>query len=382
MKLHLLIRFLTLPVLIGLGVECAHGQADFAKRLVRHQLIHTGANSPGSVSVTNSAGVYTLAFNGDETISYRLDTTDPSVVQGAIRIYESSSDCWPIRDGGACFRTNAGLCFFPSQLAQYTTLTSVRTSINAVALDYTLNFEGVHKLRTTYELIGKNLRIHVQDVDQSPALLKGWAGLYVGATMGTEEPKYLTIQGALCTPIVLFRKGAAHYFLGNMLDMVNSNSADANLLRDTLVPGMTSVRYGFETYNLYKKQANGEICGFMDDTLNLTISSKIKDVFVTPNWSASPYRDLLTGRVMINFPNSIWTDYLALWNLFESWGVDNIAGYYFHWSNSAPDYAGETFGPDWYPAKNSSLFATVMQQGVAKGRFQPATLSRTRRARR
>ncbi|HTF89552.1 MAG TPA: Ig-like domain-containing protein [Planctomycetota bacterium] len=331
------------------------------------QLIHTGAASPGTVTVTQAAGVYTLRFVGDETISYSVDTNDTNVKKGVIRVYESTSDCWPVRDAGVCFRNSGNLCYFPTNLAPYTTLTSVNSTASSLVLDYTLNFEGVHKMQTTYELKGKNLRIHVKDLDGSLAFLRNWAGLYVGPTLGTEEPKYLSMQGALSTPIVLFRKGAKHYFLGNMLDMVNSNAATVNMYKDPLQAGMTSVRYGLETYNLYKKINNGEVCGTLDDTLNITISSKIKDVLVTPNWPGSPYRDLLTGRVMVNFPNSVWTDYPALWNLFDSWGLDNVAGYFFHWSNSAPDYIGDTFGPDWYPAKNSNGFKTAVQSGVAKG---------------
>ncbi|MBK8180178.1 MAG: Ig-like domain-containing protein [Planctomycetes bacterium] len=356
-------------LLLGAGTRSVHGQAT------RNQLIHTGATSPGVVTVTQAAGVYLLTFVGDETISYRLDTTDASVARGAIRIYEATSDCWPIRDGGVCFRNNAGQCLFPAQLAPYTSLTGVSASAEAVFLDYTLNYEGVHHMRTTYRLTGKNLRIRVQDLDGGTAHLKNWAGLYVGPTQGTEEPKYLTIQGALGTPVVLFRKGQAHYFLGNMLDLVNSNAAGANLLRDTLQAGMSSVRYGFETFNLYNRQSDGKVCGSLDDTLNLTISSSIKDVLVTPNWPGSPYRDLLTGRVMVDFPNSVWDDYPALWDLFESWGLDDLAGYYFRWSNSAPDWIGENFGPDWYPAKDPALFTTAIQAGVAKGYLLGANTS-------
>ncbi len=360
MHLNSLTRCLVLLALLLAGAKEAQAQA-------RNQLIHTGATSPGGVSVTQSAGVYTLKFVGDESISYRVDTTDPAVAKGAIRVYESTSDCWPIRDGGVCYRNNAGLCYFPSNLAPMTSLTAVTSNADSLSLDYTLNYEGVHKMRTTYKLTGKNLRIRVLSLDTTNTFLKNWAGLVVGATQGTEEPKYLTIQGALGTPIVLFRNGAAHFFLGTMLDFVNSNASNANLQRDTLVPGMTSVRYGFETYNLYSKQSNGDVCGRMDDTLNLTLSSKIKDVLVTPSWSASPYRELLTGRVMVDFPNSTWNDYPALWNLYESWGMDNIAGYYFKWTNSAPDWNGESLGPDWYPAKSAASFNTAIQAGIAKG---------------
>ena len=349
--------------LLALNFGVGHVQAQAPQK----QLLHTGATSPGTVAMTQSAGVYTLSFVGDETIVYSLDTTDPSVIKGAIRVYEATSDCWPIHDGGVCFRNAAGICLFPSFLSTYTSLSSVSTSANSVTLDYTLNYEGVHHMRTTYQLTGKNLRIRVEDRDGSHAYLDNWAGLYVGFATGTEEPKFIAIQGALATPLVLFRKGTQHFFLANMLDLASSNAASANLLKTPVGPGATTVRFGLETYNLYNKLSNNQVCDVMDDTLNLTISSKIKDVLVTPNWSGSPYRELLTGRVMIDFPNSIWNDYPALWDLFESWGVDNVAGYFFHWSNSAPDYNGETLGPDWYPAKNPALFQTAIQQGNAKG---------------
>ncbi len=69
-----------LLALLVIGTERAHAQN-------RNQLVHTGSTSPGVVTVTQAAGVYTLRFVGDETISYQVDTTDPSVAKGTIRVY-------------------------------------------------------------------------------------------------------------------------------------------------------------------------------------------------------------------------------------------------------------------------------------------------------
>ena len=52
----------------------------------------------------------------------------------------------------------------------------------------------------------------------------------------------------------------------------------------------------------------------------------------------------------------------------EDWGLDEIAGYFFHWSAGAPDVPGGMHvGPDWYPATDAQNFSSMAHAGAAKG---------------
>src|SRR5205814_716396 len=129
------------------------------------------ANAPGTVTVSFSNNVYSLRFVGDEVIDYHIDLNQPLVPQGKIRVYEASSDCWPIYDGALGYRDAAGIDHSIGYLSGYASLTGQSMTADSVILDFTHNLtaigDGIRHCRTTYRLRGKMLSIRVQDMDQS-----------------------------------------------------------------------------------------------------------------------------------------------------------------------------------------------------------------------
>ena len=71
------------------------------------------------------------------------------------------------------------------------TLTGQSMTANSVVLDYTDNFDGVHHRRHTYKIVGKTLRVRLQDLDQNLAYSPNYTGVYVGPTEGTPNAKIL-----------------------------------------------------------------------------------------------------------------------------------------------------------------------------------------------
>lgn len=336
------------------------------------RLVHTGSRAVGTVTVTRvfPDPTYLMHFSGDEEIEYQINPRDTWVKHGAIRVYEKYSDAWPIDRGGVGWRDASGTAYSTPFLEGYCTMTSQSSTANSVVFDYTDTYEGVHHRRHTFTLEGKSLRVRVQDLDQNHAWRSNYCGLLIGATKGTESPKYLPMQGALGTPITMFKNGAAHYFLGNMLDLYSSNSASWILdQQGHLGPTSTSCRFNVSTFPYYSQSSTGELSAPLDDTINVTVSSKLKDVFVTPTQGPSPYRELLENRTMGLFAGPTWAPYTQLWDKFAQWGIDDIAGYYFTGWTSRPidPPLNQNGGPDWYPALDPTNFASMVAAAKTKG---------------
>jgi len=352
---------LTLVSLLGLQALASAQAGD--------HLVHLGSLVPGTVSVQRVGYVYHLRFDGDEHLDYQINLADHPVTHGMLRVYEASSASWPIHDGGAAYLLANGQVGGPAYLTVYTTLTDSYATADSVVLEFADNADGgSHHRRYTFRLQGKALTIRAQDLDASTTHFANFCGLLTGPTQAMESPTYLPIQGALATPIVSFLNGSQRWFYGEMLDMPASHSADYFLDKDPIPAGATSVNSGMHTANGYKRQSNGRNCAALDDTITLTLSTRLRDVLVQPTQAASPYRELLASRLMLTLPNNHWQDYSALWTSFDSWGMDEIAGYFFHWSSGGPDGPGsDNLGPDWYPATDAQNFSNMAHAGVAKG---------------
>ena len=348
----------------------AHAQAG------NEILTHTGQFAPGTVSVTQNGAVYSLRFTGDEVIEYQLDFGHLNVDKGLIQIYELSSDTWPIFDGQLGYQDASGVHSI-GWMSPYRTMTGVSSTQDSVIVNFVDvppgDPSGVRHIRYTYTLTGKTLRLRVQDVDQVTRYSNNYMGVLVTSTNGLENPKYLKLQGALATPIVMTRGNGSHWYIANMLDVFNTNASDFIQTQNPIRPlaTTTSVDFNWNTWSAYEATTPGcdEKSGALDDTFVVTVSSRLQDVFATPNTGPSPYRELLENRLVMLLPNTNWADYPPLFDLFDSWGMDNLAGYFFSdWSQSANDWPTQSnLGPDWFPAKNPTAFAAAVARGRAKG---------------
>lgn len=353
------------------------------------RLAHLGEYAPGSVSVAKTGSVYELRFTGDETIRYTIDVGEITVARGGLRVYEASSDSWPLWEGGIGYRSAAGIGFAPPYLDPYCTLSGESMTSNSVVLDYTdvvppPDSRTLHR-RHTFTLRGKTLYVNVRDTDGLRTWIRNYCGLHIGRTNGTEVPKYVTMQGALLAQPTQFRDGTERWYMATSLDMFQSNAADWSLyVQGHLTDNSTSFRNTIDTFNLYNRQTGGLICAPLNDTIALTVSSRMRDTLTIPTTPISAYKPLLEGRTMAILPGTNWADYSTLWNLFEQWGMLDLAGYFFiDWVDpSRKDPAlspGANFdqnaGPDWWPARNTDAFRTSAQAGRAKGHLLGAYMA-------
>ncbi|MEM7308446.1 MAG: hypothetical protein AAF682_17325 [Planctomycetota bacterium] len=356
-----------LALLLPWHAAAAHGQAGSPTAGCTNPLpvagpqsdriLYTGAFAPGATSVTVDGTVYSLKFVGDETIEYQIDIGHPDVATGLLRVYEKTSDSYPLTTGGPGFRSVDASTKGAQLLANFCTMTGHGVGGNTVWVEYRDDFEGVHHRRHTFELVGKSLRIRLQSLDDNLDYVSNYNGFKAGPTGGTEDPRIVQMQGGLSTPLVLFQRGDEHFFYGNQLDLFWSNASDWSLhSASTVVPGFSSIAFSYSTQNRYHHLTDGKLAGTLDDTLNIIVTSKVADALVTTTTPPSPYRSPLASKTVVLFsgPTATWPAYYNQMELFESWGMDNLAAYFFSWWSESDN--GDS---SYYPAKDPEYYADL-----------------------
>ena len=361
-------------VLGALVLTLGLASRSLASDPANEQLVFTGATAAGQTSLTFANNVYSFTFSGDEVLTYQLDMNDPMVHGGMLRIHELSSDCDPIDTGGVIYRDTAGN-YWPSSLNYTsTTLTSATMSGTTLTLDFLLNHNGSHPFRYEIRMLGKELRIRASDPTGNLNLSNNFSGLAFGLSTGVDHPVPIRMQGALAQPITMFRtqtpSGTAHFYTANFLDMHQSNASDYRI--DGLVSptiGPDSTTYCLDTPAFYNKLTNGKLAAPLDDTILLVVSSKIRDVLLDSTAPISPYHSLLSNRMFFDGTDKLWPDYDQLFDLYNSLGMYNLAGYFFfQWTSSVVDFpATSSVGPDWTPAFDATHFQSMIQHGNASG---------------
>ncbi|MBL8859313.1 MAG: hypothetical protein JNL28_12455 [Planctomycetes bacterium] len=362
----------TRPLFFLVALLTAHS----ARAQSSDAIIHLGSRAPGSVLVTRTGNVFSMRFSGDEVIDYRIDLDATYVSKGRISVYEASSECWPLLDTNPGYRDANGGLHAVGWLSSYASLTSATMTADSVILDYTDDFtpigEGVRHRRTTFTLRGKMLTVRYQDLDQSTSYNANYIGILQGDGIDFDSPQVLRLMGAMLQPIVRFTNAAGKdFYYSNILDLYNTNASNYAQNQTPLVPGPTTTKlaYNYSTWNQYAPLTNGtQIAAPIDDTFRVIVTSRIEEAYVTPTQDPSPYRELLTNRMALLLGAPPFANYPPLWNLFDTWGVDNIAAYFFNWSAAQADApAGYNVGPDWWPPTDPGGFQNAMQAATAKG---------------
>jgi len=338
-------------------------------------LVHLGSRAVGTVTVTRTGNVYSLRFSGDEVIDYRVDLDLPYAADGRVTVYEASSDCSPMVNTSPGYRDAANVQRSTGWLASFATLTSQTMTSNSVILDFTDDFtpigEGIRHRRTTFTLTGKMLSVRFQDMDGSTSFLRNYLGVLQGTGLGFDSPQILKLMGGVSQPIVKFEGAGRTYYTSNILDFFTSNAADYFATQTPVVPapGTTSLAYNYSTWGNYKQLTNGSSIGAaVDDTFQIVVTSKVHEAFVVPSQKASPYRELLTNRMVLLLHGVVQSNYPPFWDKLDLWGVDNIAAYVFlGWSAGAADPPAPHAGPDWWPAADPTAFAATLQGARTKG---------------
>ena len=310
------------------------------------ELIHTGAWAYGTTRVFKEGDIWKFRYEGDETIEYQLNLADTDVQKGVVKIYEVSSDSYPLFNAGPGFRNSTGGMHTPTSLKNFSQLINVSSQGKTVSIDYRDTVDSIQATRRhTFELRGKTLRVRAQSLSPNyHSYYSNYGGFTPGTTNLTEDPKIIKIQGGQATPLASFKNGSDLWFYANHLDLFNSNASDFILLPPDIKP--SRIEYGQSTLISYNAASDLKLSAALDETLSIVVTQNIKDTHVISTRKESPWRQLLRSRpVTLLSGDNQWSSYIEMLDLFEDWGMTNLAMYTFNWWNT------NTL-PQFYPAKD------------------------------
>ncbi len=338
-----------------------------------------GAESAGTNSVTNSSDIITFSFVGDETIQYKLNFNAGSGnINGAIRMYEATSDSWPVYNGGLIYRRTNGATYSPSTLTGSMLLSTSGINGNSFTASFTGTIEGDSRESTyIFTITGKSMRIRMMADTSVTSYSGNWGSATLSLASGCDNAVVCEVYGNGTTPTAMFDGPSDSYYWSAVPDFTQSNSlasTSPNPAGKTFSNGLISnfhytLRYG-------PNDQPNTILAPVDETFVVTISSKYKDTIVKSTAPKSPYLDQLRNSYHITVtPGSEdqfnWTNgnssFDDLNSLCQEWGMENIFfQHFFEWTSiSGLQTPGQAYfqnqGPRWYPAVNEEQFVQYHQ---------------------
>lgn len=337
------------------------------------QLVYTGAFAPGVTEVFQQGNRAILRFTGDETIEYQIRLDDPDVQRGLLKIYEVSSDSFPVVAAGPGFRLATGQMGTPQWLSSFASPVGVTYTPDSVVFDLQDVVDGkLHRRRHTVRIVGKMLRIRFESLDtDNYDWADNYAGIFPGPTAATDNPSVVQLQGGLAMPLIRFEDQDEQWFLSTHFDFFHCNAGQFGLSNVAgAVPSATSIQWVQDTINGYRRNTENQLSATLDDTFNIIVTQKIEDALITSTAQDSPYRHLLERRVvaMLSGSQTAWSSYTTHANQWNEWGMDEMAVYVFNaWTGATGT------GPDWYPAADPSGIRTysntLRERGIPFGAY-------------
>ncbi len=255
------------------------------------RIIPLGALAEGVTTVAKVGDDYVLKFVGDETIEYRIDTTHADFAIGVVRVTEATSGAILMR-GGQRFRYAStpegpgGSVWNARQVPGGTTVTPLADNIRneIVVLDYQHEYSGVtHQVRYLLSIEGKSLKVRSYSLTpENTDYGNNYFGFDLAEHGNMTNPQYPRIAFMEQVPVTFYNN---NWFFSNFVDMNNSRCGHRRYRESLRAPLQNYV------YPYYYKMTDGSINHPVDDTVWLTVSSKIEDIFVdTDNYPMSPHR--------------------------------------------------------------------------------------------
>ena len=403
------------------------GQADM--------IVHAGAipdegdgvNKYSYVAMV-SPGIVAFVYDGpDERIEYRVDL-DESICRGQgglacsngmpncynprnglVRIHEVESGAIPVDRGGICYKDSCGVARVSQWMEDngQTTITQLQLTGDSLIIDYDDDVscaqtgcgnEGTHRRRHTYTILGKSLRLRIQDLRKNLDVNSNFCGTILGDSAGMNNIQQVEMVGTLAAPIYSFQDASnEQFFFGMVLDQFNSNASNWSL---------NAANYGqtWTTKNQYDADDTGQLSAPLDDTYSIIVTRFVTDAAVTTSRQASPYLNLLKGRAGVLLSGGVcppqtacqggtgqqgWFDGLISYEKhfqdLDDWGVE-IAAYPFKfWSSHSYDGsynlinpdppAINNAGPEWYPAQDHAGMVAFGAAAAARGQLLGAYTS-------
>jgi len=260
--------------------------------------------TPGSTSAWYDSGdnAYFLRFVGDETIEYKVDVDDPGVQGGYLRIYETTTGCYPIYTGGFNYNNSTGGTMTPDGVYSNGLETLVSHSLNATTLTlrYRNDYQGVTIFKVyEVQLLGKALKIHAYSDSARTSYYNNYVGFSFGTTENTPNAERILIpyMESIKTTMV-----DHDYFLQLFNDYTQSRaSLISNASGSPGYLGGSTTRFINSVAAIYWRNDASTI-NPVDETLWATVTHNVDDLFVhMSDPPASPCRSEFDDAHVLNF---------------------------------------------------------------------------------
>jgi len=338
-------------------------------------LIPVGSLAEGTTEASTADGVvFRFSFVGDESITYVIDTADAALQSGLLKVTEETTGAEPLAGAGLRYRDASGDPH-PSPWLSNTaevTLTSVGLTNGLLTLDYSnvLPNGTERSHRYEVELVGKALKVRVLDPNAGLEGADNFSGFDLGWAEEINDPVALMIPYMISTPLAKFTStvDGSDAFFTTQTDWSRSSAPNYNQpwspTSVDVTPSSIRNSYSFR----YDLSIQGGLTASLDETFWVLVTRELSDTFPETEANPSPYRGTLAGRPVVLFssPNTDWLGYLEQINLFDSWGMDNLALYYFYWWSDAQPPPGSS-PPQvpshiWVPARDEFNFFDLVDR--------------------
>lgn len=309
-----------------------------------------GATRIGTETLTKVGSEYRFKFVGDETIEYSVNMGSATVQSGRIEVREfalsgATTPATLIRNGGLTWRASSNTVESALTFSSHATTTLLSEHMNSAARRLTLRYRDVDNNSgnvglKTYELqlVGKVLRIRASaDRNVNSAYIGNYAGLRLGPTLNTVNPRQQHIPYMDSVPVVVFDQQPptdppTPLYFSAFIDWYKSSASDRVSHRTTTVTGPS---YEFFIGPQYDQDSQGQLLSAIDETVNVLLTGKIHETYPVVLNDKSPYYDLMAGKAVFNHADGAsyaWTTAKKWFEQLSSWGVDDMAGNMFNWS--------------------------------------------------
>ncbi|MFC1735165.1 hypothetical protein ACFL1X_03545 [Candidatus Hydrogenedentota bacterium] len=331
----LLASVLTL-VVFGLAALVSSGSALAAPE--DDYLYPAGSALSGRESVYYDSGAddYVFRFVGDETVEYHIDLGDPAVLDGVLRIYESTKDIYPVYHGGLMMTNSGGGYVFPDNVAITGQLNTHSIRGNTVTLNSQNTISGITVTKTiNIELVGKALKVHAYTTDARNSYFRNHAGFCWTHSENAVNAKriiipYMDLMGTTMVD--------NSFFYQTFIDYTQSSASRAVKMAEPAryVGGSTS-KFLNSVYTRNSRLSDDTV-NTVDETGWVMVTSNAHDLFVMGDAPASPHRRSLDNAMAWNFSGiSGSTDFVRYtnWmNAYHSYGMRDFKIYVWGpWAN-------------------------------------------------
>ncbi len=319
-------RLFLLALFLPLTLALASPETDY--------LYPSAAVVSGSESAWYDSGdnAYFLRFIGDETVRYKIDLDDAGVQGGYLRIYETTTGCYPIYNGGFFYTNSTGGQMTQDGVYSNGLETLVNHSLAGTKL--TLRYRNYYQGVTIYkvydiELVGKALKVHAYSDSSRVSFYNNYTGFSFGTTENTPDAEWLLIPYMEAMRTIMVDHD---YFVQLFIDYTQSRaSLVSNPSGAPGYYGSSTTRFLCSFSASYWRDNSNQI-NRVDETVWVTVTHNVEDAFVRMAGApASPYRAEFDDAHVLNFSGLgyelAYQRYVTYLNTMYDYGVRNLMIY-------------------------------------------------------